>query len=476
MRKLLILLLLPITLQAQKNYSTKIESYMQAEVSVNKFNGNVLIAKHGNIIYQKAFGYRNYNTKELLDNNSVFELASVSKQFTAMGIMLLKEKSLLKLSDSLRKFIPELPYYNITIRHLLNHTSGLPEYGDAMARKWDHKKVAFNRDAIEFLSKEKIPVNFKPGEKWEYSNTAYDLLASIIERVSGLSFSDYMQENIFKPLGMQYSIVYNTRRSTNKIIPDYAYGYVYSDSLKRFILPDSLPEYDYVIWVDGIVGSGVINSTLGDLLKWDRALKNHLLLNPTSNAEMLSHQSLIDTISMLHYGYGVILGTNEFGDYIMHTGSWPGYKIILFRYLNDDITIIVLSNNESNPLYIEGMLAYIMYDRQVVLPYIHKTVPIDTLVLDKFVGKYRIDNIPTTSTLSSIPVPAIIVISKKDRKLLFCFENKKEAVELKPESKYKYFTETKPDIQVEFEVNQRGDVMKAFYIVHGMKNEMKKLN
>src|SRR4030042_3152521 len=99
MRKLLILLLLPITLQAQKNYPAKIDNYMQAEVSVNNFNGNVLVAKHGTVIYQKAFGYRNYNTKEPLDDNSVFELASISKQFNAMGILLLKEKGLLKLSD-----------------------------------------------------------------------------------------------------------------------------------------------------------------------------------------------------------------------------------------------------------------------------------------------------------------------------------------------------------------------------------------
>lgn len=476
MGKMLIIILLPLTLQCQRDYTSKIDNYMQAEVAVNKFNGNVLLARDGEIIYQKAFGYRNYNTKELLDSNSVFELASIGKQFTAMGIMILKEKGLLKLSDSLRKFIPELPYHNITIQNLLTHTSGLPEYGDSMARKWDHNKVAFNKDAIRFLANEKIPVNFKPGEKWEYSNTAYDLLASIIERISGLSFNDYMQKYIFKPLGMKDSRVYNTRRSSNEIIPNYAYGYVYSDSLKRFILPDSLLAYDYVIWADGIVGSGVINSTTGDLLKWDRALKNHLLLSPAANDEMLSPQSLIDSISLFHYGYGVILGNNEFGDYIMHTGGWPGYMTCIFRYLNDDITIIVLSNNESNPLLIEAALSYIINDKQVVLPYSHQTVHIDTLMYNKYVGRYRIEKIPQTSTLRRIMTPAIIEISRQDGKLHYSFENKKEAFELKPESKNKFFTETKPDVQLEFELNKRGDVIKAFYIVHGMKNQIKKLN
>lgn len=475
MKKVLILLLIPIALEAQKNYPEQLNSFMQAEVSVNGFNGNILVAKQGYVIYQKSFGFRNYTTKELLDSNSVFELASISKQFTAMGILLLKEKGSLKLTDSLRKFFPELPYKNITIQNLLTHTSGLPEYGDSLAIKWDHKKVAFNNDAINFLSKEKLPVNFNPGEKWEYSNTAYDLLASIIEKVSGLSFREYMLKFIFKPLGMKYSLVYNTRRSSHEIVPDYAYGYVYSDSLKRYILPDSLPEYDYVFWADGIQGSGLINSTTGDLLKWDRSLKNHTLLSESTNIEMLSPQSIMDTIAKKYYGYGVIMGKNELGDYIMHTGSWPGYITCLFRYLSDDMTIIVLSNNESNSLLVEGALAYLLNDRPVVFPYKHIAISIDTAVVDSYIGRYRIENIPAASAIRRNPIPAIIVLYKKEGKLMYHFENGTTEVELKPESRNKFFTTGKPDVQIEFEIDQFGKVSKAFYIVHGMKNEIEKL-
>lgn len=450
---------------------------MKTEVVVNGFNGNILVAKHGKIIYQAAYGYRNYNTKEPLDNNSVFELASVSKQFTAMGILQLADKGLLKLSDSLRKFIPELPYNNITIWQLLVHTAGLPEYGDAMSQKWDHKKVAFNKDAIEFLSKENLPVNFKPGERWEYSNTAYDLLASIIERVSGKSFNDYLQVNIFKPLGMQHSTVYDTRRSSDLIIPDYAYGYVFSDSLKRFIIPDSLPGFDYVVWGDGIVGSGVVNSTTGDLLKWDRAIKNHSLLSPETNAGMISPQALVDTASMLYYGYGVLLGKNDFGDFILHTGGWPGYRTSLFRYLKDDITIIVLSNNELvHPLYVTGVINYILNDRKIVMPYKHIMVPVDKMIPGKFTGRYRIESIPYTSTLKIKPAPAIIVLSEKDGMLMYNFENQPELTGLKPESETKFFNDSKPDTQFEFELDKKGNVTRAYYIVHGMKNEIKKLN
>lgn len=464
MKKALLLLLFPFSLYAQKNYPALLDNYMQAEVSVNNFNGNVLVAKSGNIIYQKAFGFRNYDTKELLDNNSVFELASVSKQFTAMGILMLKEKEKLKLSDSLRKFFPELPYQNITIQNLNTHTSGLPDYMDAMADKWNHKKIASNIDVINFLAAEKIPANFKPGEKWEYSNTAFELLASIIEKVSGLSYKDYMEKNIFTPLGMTYSRVYNTRRSSKEIIPDYAYGFVYSDSLKSYTLPDALPEDDFVIYLDGIVGDGCINSTTGDLLKWDRAIKNHKLLNEVTQNEMLSPQSLMDTVSKKYYGYGEMLGKNEIGNYITHGGGWPGYGTVLTRYIEDDITIIILSNNEFNSSRLAGPLAYIVTDRQAVLPYKHEAINIDTFLLDKYAGKYLIPNIPN---------PVNVELFKKEGKLFYRYENKTNETELKPESSTKFFND-KADMQIEFEVDPKGELVKAFVIFSGIKKEIKK--
>ncbi|MEZ4690297.1 MAG: serine hydrolase domain-containing protein [Ignavibacteria bacterium] len=320
---------------------------MKAQAEVNHFNGNVLVAQSGNIIYQNSFGYRNFETKELLDNNSVFELASVSKQFTAMGILLLIEKGKLSLSDSLRQF-SELPYSDITIQNLLTHTSGLPDYMEAMNAKWDHKKVAFNDDVIKFLATEKIPANFSPGEKFEYSNTAYEMLASIVEKVSGQSFKDYMEENVFRPLGMNNSRVYNTRRSSDETIPNYAYGFIYSDSLKKYILPDSIPELDIVYWLDGVQGDGIINSTAGDLLIWDRALKNNVLLSEAMQSEMFKPQSVIDSSAKMYYGYGeFLLKINTENRFITSGGcSWIQYNIK--RFLSNEATIIILSNNESD--------------------------------------------------------------------------------------------------------------------------------
>jgi CubicO group peptidase (beta-lactamase class C family) len=347
------LLFLPSLSKAQRSIVSRFDSLMQAEVAAWQFNGCVLVAQSGNVIYQKPFGYRNYTTKEPLDNNSVFELASISKQFTAMGILLLKEKGKLDLSDTLRKFFPELPYHNITIRHMLTHTSGLPIYGGVL-KNWQSNRIAFNQDVIDHLSKEKPPLLFEPGEKWQYSNTAFVLLASIIEKVSGKSFKEYMELNIFRPLKMQYSRVYNTRRS-GETIPNYAYGYVYSDSLNRYILPDSLAKHSLIVHLDGVQGDRIINSTTGDLLKWDRALKNHTLLSKALQKEMLSPQVALDTASHLYqltqtkyYGYGIGVGEDKYGSYIRHGGSWPGYWTEYIRYIDKDITIIILSNNRTN--------------------------------------------------------------------------------------------------------------------------------
>jgi len=462
MKKLFVLLLLPLAALSQKNYSELIDNYMQANFTAADFNGNVLVAKSGKLIYQKAFGYRNYNTKTLLDNNSVFELASVSKQFTAMGILILKEKGKLALTDTLRKFFPDLPYSGVTIQNLLTHTSGLPDYMAAMDSSWDHKKIAFNDDMIRFLATEKVQANFDHDKKWEYSNTAYAILASIIEKVSGLSYKDYMRKNIFEPLGMNHSQVYNTRRSTKDTIADYAYGFVYSDSLKRYITPDSLKAYDFVIYLDGIVGDGTINSTTGDLLKWDRALKNHALLNEAAQNQMFSPQSVMDTINKVYYGYGVTVGKDQFGNFISHSGDWPGYATNLARYIVKDFTIIILSNNEGNAYNIGYAIAGILFDAPVALPYVHKEISIDTNFLNKYTGSYHRD-----STLR------INIIKKEDK--LYRHREGTTDVELKPESNTKFFYGDRTDRQIEFETDQNGHVTKFWLINCGLKTEFDKL-
>ncbi|MFN8347806.1 MAG: serine hydrolase domain-containing protein [Spirosomataceae bacterium] len=369
-QKTVLLLLTTLTFQAvaQQNNRNAIEEYMQAQVKVNHFNGNVLVAKNGDIVYQKAFGLANYDTKEPLQLNSVFNLASVTKQFTAMGILLLKEKGKLILSDSLRKFLPELPYSDITLHQLLTHTSGLPDYMSVLEPKWDHKKVAFNNDMIRFLAAEKPPVHFKPGQKYEYSNTGFALLASVIERVSGQTFGEYMAQNIFTPLGMTRTRVFNTRRAARETIPDYAAGFVYVPKLKRYVSADSLPNVDYVHYLDGIQGQGRIHSTVGDLWKWDRALKNPTLLSEATQREMLSPQVLSDTLHKAYYGYGVGVSKSGNGAVFSHTGGWPGFATVLIHYEEGDVTVIVLSNNVSPSNAIGNDLVALVFGKSIALP------------------------------------------------------------------------------------------------------------
>ena len=372
MKKIFILLFLPVALYAQNNTSL-FDAYMKGQTELYGFNGNVLVSKNGNVIYKKSFGYADYNTKKELEDNSVFDCGSIAKEFTAMGILLLKDKGKISYSDTLRKFFPELPYINVTIQQLLTHTSGMPDGFGLVTKYFDHSKIATNDDLIRLLESEKPALLFKPGENLMYSGTAFNLLASIIEKISGQSYKTYMDEQVFRPLGMTHTQVANGPRSP-EYIPGYAYGFVYSDSLKKYIRADS-QQTGWTTYLAGITGEGMIITTTGDLLKWDRALKNHSLLTETTQREMLSQQSE-KTIPKVSFGYGMRVGKNDFGNYIFHNGYYPGYISMHICYTDDDVTVIVLSNNESHADFIADGLSAIALNKNIVLPYVHKeTLP-----------------------------------------------------------------------------------------------------
>lgn len=326
-----------------------IDSVMQSVVDTARFNGNVLVAKNGNVIYKKSFGLSNFYTGEKLNDSTMFELASVSKAFTAMAIMMLKEQGKLSYEDDVRKYLPELPYEGMTIRHFLTHTSGITEYGDVlMSDGWkvDDKRIAHNDDIMKAFERQKPKVDFQPGEKWEYSNTAYAMLATIIERVSGKPYGVFLAENIFTPLDMKRSRTYNTRRA-GEVISNYAYGFMYVDSLKTYELPDSLKEFAFVRPLDGIEGDGIVNSTTGDLLKWDRALYTDKLVKRATLEEAFTSGKLKND-SLHGYGFGWFIESDSLqGKITRHTGSWPGYRNLIIRFVDSGDCIIILSNNEN---------------------------------------------------------------------------------------------------------------------------------
>ncbi len=462
MRKIIFFLFAPLALSAQTNTAQLLDEFVSGQSKYFHFNGNVLVADKGNIILQKSFGYADYDTKRMLNNTSSFELASVSKQFTAMAVLILKERKMLSLDDSLRKFFPELPYQNITIRQLLTHTSGLPDYMDEMAKKWDHKKIAFNSDMITFLATEKPAAHFKPGEKWEYSNTGYAVLSSIIEKVSGMSYHDFLAKNIFMPLGMKNSFVYNTRRSSNKIPNNYALGFVHSDSLNKYILPDVLPADDMVYWLDGITGDGTVNTTTGDLFKWERALYTTKLVSQSTINEMLSPLVQTSPRSTANfYGFGVsVQPKSDRGKIISHTGGWPGYATFIKSYADSNKTVIILSNNEWGVSFLAAGIESILFGDTLLMPYEHKEVKIDTSLVRHYAGKYS-----AFLTLEFID---------KDGKL-YRHRNGTADIELKPESNTKFFYGDGTDKQIQFETDNNGNVVKAWFINTGQKGELKKV-
>ena len=368
----------------------KIDSLLNSLYSKEKINGNFLIAEKGKVIYSHSFGLANETTKDKLNENSIFELASCSKQFTAMGIMILKEKGKLNLDDDIKKHLPELSFYKgITVRNLLNHTGGLPDYMELMDSLFDKSKIATNKDIINIFSKHQPKILFEPNTKWEYSNTGYALLASIIEKVSGLTYADYLNKVIFQPLKMKNTFVY-TRRLLPKKIDNYAFGYVYSDSLKKYVLPDELKETKMVIWLDGIVGDGTVNSNLKDLLIWDRVLYTNKLLTKEGMKSVFELATLKDGAKR-NYGFGWGIEENaDFGKIATHSGGWPGYATFIERHITNDKTIIILQNHDNVSLPIKSIRS-ILYNKPLPVQKIRNEISIATEQLQKFVGTYEVE-------------------------------------------------------------------------------------
>lgn len=311
----------------------------------NAFNGNVLVAEKGKVIYQESFGLADEKSKRKIDHDTAFELASVSKQFTAMAIILLQKQGKLSYSDEVSKYVPELAAYKgITLHHLLVHTSGLPDYMALAVKYWNKNDIATNASILKLFEQVKPEREFQPNEKWEYSDTGYLVLATVIERVSKSSFNDFLKQNIFMPLGMNRTFIYQ-RRYEPMQIKNYAEGYIYSDSLKRKILPDELGNVNYEVFLDGVIGDGMVNSTTEDLLKWDRALYTDQLIDDNDKKLVFSSHDT-STGQATAYGYGWFIENSEkYGKVVSHSGDWAGYITYIERHIDRDKTIIILQNN-----------------------------------------------------------------------------------------------------------------------------------
>lgn len=324
-----------------------IDTMLQSGTGKDFFSGDVLVADHGKVVYHKAAGFRDFEKMDPLRAGDVFELASVSKQFTAMVIMMLQEKGLLTFDDPVEKYI-SIPYKSITIRNLLTHTSGLPDYMATMETHWDKSKVAGNEDIIALLNTYAPPKLFEPGAKYLYSNTGFVLLASIAEKASGRDFVEFCTNEIFRKLGMTHTAI-RTAEEKNRMAR-FAPGHIYVPAKNAFVRADSFPLFNYTLWLGNRKGPGRISSTADDLLIWDQALYENKLVRAETLEQAFKPMTLNNgTVS--NYGFGwVIVPGSPAGRIVWHNGDNPGYKTLIMRLLDLHKTIIVLSNNAATQL------------------------------------------------------------------------------------------------------------------------------
>lgn len=295
------------------------------------FNGTVLFAENGEIVFSKAYGYGNLKTKDSLTLESAFQLASISKPITALAVLILKQDGKLGIDDSVRKYIPELPYPGITIRHLLTHRSGLPNYMYFAEQDWANKDIPLtNRDMIDLMVKNQYKPYYLPNKRYNYCNTNFALLAYIVEQVSGMKFEDFVQKRIFDPCQMVNSSIYN--KNTSPINTNPVVGY-----------PSSRYEAENT-FLNGVVGDKGVYCSAYDLLMLDKALYTDKLVTEATRREAFTPQHK-DLHQNDNYGLGWRLDVSDSSNpAIYHTGWWKGFRTYFIRELGEKRTIIVLCN------------------------------------------------------------------------------------------------------------------------------------
>jgi len=439
MKKLIVLLCFPFAVFAQKNYQALLDDYAQAEFTIKEFNGTVLVMQKGTPIYKKSFGLadREWNIPNTFDTK--FRIGSVTKQFAAACILLLEEQGKLSVEDKLSKFIPDYPKGDsITVHMLLNHTSGIKNYTD-LPEFWPKAVLPLSTDSMIALFKNK-PLDFSPGTNWNYSNSGYFLLGVIVEKVTGKKFTEYLTDNIIKKVGLK-----NTSMDRlDSVLAFRARGY---GKNRQGVWQQAM-----YISMEGPYSAGAMVSTVNDLYQWTKALHGNKVLSAAATQKML-------TPYKNKYGYGIGIDSLETHKRVSHNGGIPGFASYLGYFPDDDLCVVVISNNESNSTMLGIALSKIMFGLPVQKPYKPKEVKIDPVILDQYVGKY----------IATGPIELI----KKENKL-YRHRDGAPDIELKPESKTRFFYADDSDRFIEFEVDQTGKPVKAWFIGGGEKIEMKK--
>ena len=318
-----------------KKADKRIDDFIMKIHKRSGFNGNVLVAKNGKIIYEKAIGWADYLHRDSLKINSVFELASITKTFTSTAVMMLVENGKLKLDQDVKEFFPDFPYDGITVKLLLTHRSGMMNYVYFIDDLWKAQKKnqrigVTNQEVMKQIAEHKPAPYMKPDRKFHYNNSNYMVLAAIIEKVSGQKYSQFMKENIFVPLGMKQTAVYS--KAEYDKIPVDVVGH--DRNWRRSVAQNFL---------DGPVGDKGIYSTIHDLYLFDRAMRNARLLEQSTMDSIYAPRNEMQK-GHFNYGYGWRTFVEGKKKVVYHTGWWHGFRHIYLRQLDKDVTVILLTN------------------------------------------------------------------------------------------------------------------------------------
>lgn len=326
----------PIPPDKLKYYQDNIEAFYEKYLVRSGFNGGILVAKNGQVIFEKYRGYYDLNKKDSLTPHSAFHLASVSKTFTAMAVLRLVMEHRLELSDTVQKFFPDFPYEGVTIKMLLSHRSGLPNYIYFMEKLgWPSNTPCTNQDILDYMIKFKPPVSSRPDTHFQYCNTNFSLLALIIEKVSGMKYEDYLKKEFFLPLGMKDTYVYELKRDSASAMPSFDYR----------------GRREAFTFLDEGVGDKNIYSTPEDLFKWDQALYTNVFFSADLLNQAFTPYSN-EKPGIRNYGLGWRMNVYPDGRKIIyHNGWWHGNNTVFIRDIQDELTIIVLGNKFNKNIY-----------------------------------------------------------------------------------------------------------------------------
>jgi CubicO group peptidase (beta-lactamase class C family) len=315
--------------------AVKLDTFFKKLHKFGGFNGAVLVSQHGKIIYKNAFGYSSFFRKDTNTTQTQFQLASVSKQFTAVAIMQLHEKGLINYDDPVYKHIPSFPYdSSITIRSLLTHRSGIPNYVYCLDKIVNKKFPMTNDLVVDLFAQYKPGINYLPNQRFNYNNSNYVLLAYIVEKLSGMNFREYAQKNLFAPAGMSRSFIYDPYNSNQTTTA--AVGYTPRRNGFWQVPFDHL---------DGATGDKGVYSTVEDMFKWDMALNSEKLVKMTTLNEAFQPAHTFKFASTRNYGFGWRLQLMDDGSWMtFHTGWWHGFKNYYMHNNRDNSSIIILQN------------------------------------------------------------------------------------------------------------------------------------